>query len=259
MPAEDVMAQGIQNLQLRCIAQQNSENQIVVLAIQLQLPTAYSLLHEEEYAYLCQRLRILDKLYLFNSRIDGVLVEQGPNAFMIFTTRKSVERETRGYQDFYLLQMLREASVVRVCMGIGYGRTANASKFNAYEGIKRARRHAGGGAYVVFGNNEVIGPLNGLRKGESGEDIDQRIYEIARQTGLSANAVHAVFRCVAQAQTNEFTSRELAAMCGIHVRTMDRMILKLCDAGYCEVAGEKLMGQYGRPSRILRFRPIWEP
>lgn len=168
------MAQGIQNLQLRCIAQQNSENQIVVLAIQLQLPTAYSLLHEEEYAYLCQRLRILDKLYLFNSRIDGVLVEQGPNAFMIFTTRKSVERETRGYQDFYLLQMLREASVVRVCMGIGYGRTANASKFNAYEGIKRAQRHAGGGAYVVFENNEVIGPLNGLRKGESGEDIDQR-------------------------------------------------------------------------------------
>ena len=124
-------------------------------------------------------------------------------------------------------------------MGIGYGRTANASKFNAYEGIKRAQRHAGGGAYASSsGNNEVIGPLNGLRKGESREDIDQRIGEIARQTGLSANAVHAVFRCVAQAQTNEFTSRELAAMCGIHVRTMDRMILKLCDAGYCEVAGE---------------------
>ena len=106
---EDVMAQGIQNLRLRCIAQQNSENQIVVLAIQLQLPTAYSLLHEGRVRVPVPAPAHLDKLYLFNSRIDGVLVEQGPNAFMIFTTRKSVERETRGYQDFYLLQMLRRS------------------------------------------------------------------------------------------------------------------------------------------------------
>lgn len=28
------------------------------------------------------------------------------------------------------------------------------------------------------------------------------------------------------------------------------------DAGYCQVVGEKLMSKYGRPSRILRFKPF---
>lgn len=93
-PSEDVMLQGIQSIMMRCIAQKNSENQIVVVTIKLNIPSEYSLIKDDEYAYLSQRIKVLDKLYHFSSRIDGVLVEQGRSEFMIFTTKKIIELET---------------------------------------------------------------------------------------------------------------------------------------------------------------------
>lgn len=59
---------------MRCIAQKNSENQIVVVTIKLNIPSEYSLMKDDEYAYLFQRIEMLDKLYHFSCRIDGVLV-----------------------------------------------------------------------------------------------------------------------------------------------------------------------------------------
>ena len=64
------------------------------------------------------------------------------------------------------------------------------------------------------------------------------------------------FGGIVKEEKADFTSRELAAICGVSVRTMDRIILKLCDAGYCEVISEKLMHKSGRPSRILRLHPL---
>jgi len=86
---------------------------------------------EDEYSYLSQRIKIMDRLYHFNHRIDGVLVEQSKSECMIFTTKKIIETETNQYKDFYLLDVLREVSAVPVYIGIGYGKTANESKYNA--------------------------------------------------------------------------------------------------------------------------------
>ncbi len=74
---------------MRYIAKKNNENQIVVLAIKLNMPSEYSLMKEDEYAYLSQRIKILDKLYHFNSRIDGVLVEQSRSEFMILQLKNT--------------------------------------------------------------------------------------------------------------------------------------------------------------------------
>lgn len=135
---------------MRYIAKKNNENQIVVLAIKLNMPSEYSLMKEDEYAYLSQRIKILDKLYHFNSRIDGVLVEQSRSEFMIFTTKKILELETKKYRDIYLLDMIREVSVINTYIGIGYGKTANEAKFNAYESIKMAQSQKNDAAYVVL-------------------------------------------------------------------------------------------------------------
>ncbi len=74
---------------MRYIAKKNNENQIIVLAIKLNMPSEYSLMKEDEYAYLSQRIKILDKLYHFNSRIDGVLVEQSRSEFMILQLKNT--------------------------------------------------------------------------------------------------------------------------------------------------------------------------
>lgn len=256
LPSETIMIQSIKNLQLRWLAKKNSENQIVVVAVKLNMPSEYSLMKEDEYAYLSQRVKILEKLYYFSSRLDGVLIEQGKSEFMIFTTKKNIELETKNYKDIYLLDLLREVSVISVHVGIGYGKTANESKYNAYESIKMAQRHGQSAVYVVLENGEVMGPVEASTKKKRKETFDEKFYQISRETGLSVNTIHRIFSNVAKEKRREFTSKELAALCGVSIRTMDRIVLKLCDAGYCEVISEKLMSRYGRPSRILRFKPI---
>lgn len=256
VPSEDVVLQSLRNLQMRYIAKKNSENQIVVVAIKLNVPSEYSLLKEDEYSYLSQRIKIMDRLYHFNHRIDGVLVEQSKSECMIFTTKKIIETETNQYKDFYLLDVLREVSAVPVYIGIGYGKTANESKYNAYESMKKMERSRQNSVYIVFENGEVMGPLEtgkGTRKQDS---FDERFYRAATETGLSVNTIYKIFGGIVKEEKADFTSRELAAICGVSVRTMDRIILKLCDAGYCEVISEKLMHKSGRPSRILRLHPL---
>lgn len=256
VPSEDVVVQSIRNLQIRYIAKKNSENQIVVVAIKLNVPSSYSLLKEDEYSYLSQRIKIMDRLYHFNHRIDGVLVEQSKSECMIFTTKKIIETETNQYKDFYLLDVLREVSAVPVYIGIGYGKTANESKYNAYESMKRMERSRQNSVYIVFENGEVMGPLETGKGTKKQDSFDEKFYRAATETGLSVNTIYKIFGGIIKEENADFTSRELATICGVSVRTMDRIILKLCDAGYCEVISEKLMHKSGRPSRILRLHPL---
>lgn len=256
LPSEDVVTQSIKNLQMRYIAKKNSENQIVVVAIKLNIPSEYSLLKEDEYTYLSQRIKIMDRLYHFNHRVDGVLVEQSRSECMIFTTKKIIETETKNYKNFYLLDVLQEVSAVPVYIGIGYGKTANESKFNAYESIKKMQRYGHDSVYVVFENGEAMGPLETSGADRKQKGFDEKFYRAATETGLSVNTIYKIFGCIIKEEKTDFTSRELAEICGVSVRTMDRFILKLCDAGYCEVISEKLMHKSGRPSRILRFHPF---
>lgn len=256
LPSEDTIRQSINSLQARIRAQKNCENQIVVVAVKIDMPSEYSLMKDDEYAYLSQRLKILDRLYHFNNRLEGVLVEQGRSEFMIFTTKKVIESETSNFKDIYLLNLLQDVSMLNTYIGIGYGNTANSSKFNAYKGIRMAQRHGGQAAYAVLEDGEVVGPVGSSSNGRQQENFDERFYQIARETGLSANTVYKIFSSITKEGKTEFTSKELAGICGVSVRTMDRIVLKLCDAGYCEVISEKLMSKYGRPSRILRFKPF---
>lgn len=236
--------------------EKNSENQIVVVAIKLNVPSEYSLMKEDEYSYLSQRIKIMDRLYHFNHRIDGVLVEQSKSECMIFPTKKIIETETNQYKDFYLLDVLREVSAVPVYIGIGYGKTANESKYNAYESMKKMERSRQNSVYIVFENGEVMGPLETGRGAKKQDSFDEKFYRAATETGLSVNTIYKIFGGIVKEEKADFTSRELAAICGVSVRTMDRIILKLCDAGYCEVISEKLMHKSGRPSRILRLHPL---
>jgi transcription initiation factor IIE alpha subunit len=50
------------------------------------------------------------------------------------------------------------------------------------------------------------------------------------------------------------TSRELAQLYGVTLRSMNRILSKLEDHGYIEIVGKKKLSKKGRPSRILRLK-----
>lgn len=252
-PTDDLIIQSMKNLQMRHEASKNSENQIVVIAISLQIPSEYSVVKDEEYFYLSRRIKILDKIYAFNNLISGVVVEDGRNEFMIFTTRKIIQVETGNYSNIYLLDMLKEVSTFAVSMGIGYGSTAADSKFNAYMGIRLASQYGKNAAFIVFENGDKMGPLEGKHIQEIPLNLEESLYKVSEDVGISVNMTYKILNSILKTNKHEFTSKELANICGISVRSMDRVVTKFCDAGYCQVVGERLLSQYGRPSRILRF------
>lgn len=122
--------------------------------------------------------------------------------------------------------------------------------------MKKMERSRQNSVYIVFENGEVMGPLETGRGAKKQDSFDEKFYRAATETGLSVNTIYKIFGGIVKEEKADFTSRELAAICGVSVRTMDRIILKLCDAGYCEVISEKLMHKSGRPSRILRLHPL---
>ena len=252
VPEEELIKHSIRNLQVKVIANQNSENQIVVIAVKIEHPCGHASTSEDEYLFLSRRIKIMDRLYIFSNRIAGIVVERGTE-FIIFTTRKQIEQESDNYRHLSLRSSLKEVDMVNSSIGIGYGMTANEAKVHAFKSLKYSQDHGPESAFVTFENADVIGPIVAPRdKGEK-ETIDKRFYKIAKDADISVNTVHKVFSKVINEKNPEFTSKELAILTGLSVRTMDRIIQKLEAAGYCEVVSEKLMNKHGRPSRILRF------
>lgn len=252
VPEEDIIRQSIRDLQARVIANRGSDNQIVVLAVRIEYPKELSSISEDDYMFLSRRIMIMDKLYNFSNRISGVVVERGKE-FLIFTGKKQIEQETSNFHNLALCASLMEVEMINSYIGIGYGKTANEAKAHAFMGLKMSHNYSPGSAFVVFENHETIGPLNSWLNEEDSETIDERFYQISKETSLSVNSVHKVLSKVLESDSTEFTSKELAMMTGVTIRTMDRIIQKLSDAGYCEVVSEKQMTTHGRPSRILRF------
>lgn len=91
----------------------------------------YSIMGEDDYGYLANRIKVLENIYSFSSRIDGVVVEDTPKSFLIFTTRKLIELETNHFQYLDLLDILNICRAENIAVGIGCGNTACESRSHA--------------------------------------------------------------------------------------------------------------------------------
>lgn len=140
LPTRSLIIDTVKKLQLRHMAQQNSESWIVVIAVELVFSGEYSILGNDDYAYIMNRIKVLECIYQFNYRIDGVVVENGERSFLIFTTRKSIELETEHFKSLYLLDLLDTCRAENVAVGIGYGLTANAARYHAFSAMEMAKR-----------------------------------------------------------------------------------------------------------------------
>ncbi len=255
LPASALIVDTARKLQLRYEAKQNLENWIVVIMVKLTYSGNYSLLGKDDYGYITNRIKVLESVYTYSYRIDGTVVEDGSDGFLIFTTRRAIALETGQFKNFYLLDMLDGCRAENVAAGIGCGRTASESKSNAYAAMELSKKAKGNCAYVILEDGSVLRPMRPGRK-DSKEEIDQGLAALARRTKLSSNTIYTIWKSTKRSAREEFTSKQLADLCGFNVRTMDRILQKLLAVGCCSVVGMVITEGHGRPSRIFRFH--WE-
>ena len=253
-PTVDAIKHTLSNLLLQITSISNSESQIVVISIEIDMPNEYNLLLENEYQLLLEKNRVSEEIYRFTQRIQGAVVETGPHTYQIFSTRKHVESETNNLQSLPILGHIKNNTSHSVSIGIGFGITARQAKYKASKGLNKSLKKGGNQAHIVSDDN-IYGPIlpSHVKENQTDIIIDSLFQVISDQTGISINNVYRIHCIKEQTNKNLFTSKELAREFGTSPRSMNRIIGKLESSGYITVEGTKIINGSGRPTRILRI------
>ena len=254
-PTLDTIINILTNFELKQEALINKKSQLVILSIEIDLPNEYSLINENEYETMLEKVKVTKEIYLFAQKIQSTLTEIGDEGYLLFCTKSILETETNNIENFDLLSTIAKNTCSTISVGIGYGITAREAKYNATIGMKKAQKKGGNKAFVVYGGKNIIEPVSPtvINPAESEPFIDNIFHNIAVETGLSINTIFKL-HCISNENSNEsFTSMELAKSFGITPRSMNRIIDRLEKYNHIKIVGKKVLGKSGRPSRIIKL------
>ncbi|NLE24410.1 MAG: hypothetical protein GX625_03560 [Clostridiaceae bacterium] len=244
------------DIKKRSKLQKNSD--IVVLAIERDLPDEYALIKENEYQLSLEAMKISEEIYRFSQRIQAAIMEKEIGKYMLFTTKPLFEMETEQLQKINILTKQNMIQFGTLSIGIGYGETPREAKYNASLGLLKAKKKGGNQAYKVE-NNQYFGPIVPVHEsnGSPTYQIDGYFQEIATVTGISLNSIIKLQTIIDINKKDTFTPLELANAYGVSLRSMNRLLEKLIDNNYAKIIGHNMRNEAGRPSRILRlcFQP----
>lgn len=254
VPTEDTLKQTIHLLKQKMGSGSRNDSQIIVIAVEIDLKSEYTLTNENEYQMMLEKTKVTEEIYRFAQRIQAAVIEEGSRNYLLFTTKRLIEFETKNMQQISLLSFIEKNTINTISVGIGYGTTAREAKYHALLGMNKATKIDSNYAYVVYSPNNIERLKSPLQSENNTTEIFDITYKIiSDKTGISINTIYKL-RCIKDiAKKDYFTSSELAKEFGNSLRSMNRIIEKLEIAGYVEIVGKKIVKDAGRPSRILKL------
>jgi len=250
---DSVILTTFSHLRLSYLAKENKNSQIVVISIIIDQLNSYSVVANDEYEFVQNKMRIAELIYLFAIKIEAAVVEISNKEFLMFTTRKMLEIETNNFEKFELIQNVENRTFYTISAGIGYGLTANKAKQNAIRGMELSIKSGGNSACVVYSEKHVHKVDTKPSKTIVNYNIDKNLDEISNETGISAKILYRIYSRSENDGNGTFTVSEMAKKCNVNYRTLSRIIQKLENYGYCDIVGERIINGKGRPSRILKL------
>ena len=236
--------------------QQQKDRQIVVMSIKIDMPDSCIMNGGQEYIKICNRNRIVENLYLFASKLDAAITANGNNEFLLFTTQKTLHKETEDLYNLYLFDLMKDMMIKNICVGIGYGDTVLDARTNAAIGIIESEKAGTNVAFAVYGAEKIRGPIKLTRTVRHEENNIEQDYmrQISKKSGISVMTLWKIYQGIKYLDGRDITSKKLAAVCEMSKRNMDRIIQRLEQVGVCQVVEERMEGNTGRPSRIIKFK-----
>lgn len=253
-PTEESVRDAMQLLMLKRESRLAEDRQMVVIAIEQDLPDEHALIRENEYQMALESMGITEQVYLFAQRIQAAVVDREMGKFLLFTTKHLLEAETEGFKRLGLLNQKTENRFGTLSIGIGYGETAREAKFNANQGLLKSKKGGGNQAFLVS-NQQTIGPLF-VTEGEAREEkakMNGYFQIAAEKTGVSLNTILKMQSMMDFEQKNTYTATELASSTRLSLRSVNRLLDKLMQAGYAQIVGSQMQEKTGRPSRVIRI------
>lgn len=229
------------------------ENIVAVLSVRIDSPQYMSLGTYDPRTITKAKLTASQQVYDFSYQLNASCIPIGLDEFLIFTTRKSLEAATHQFTQLDLLRTAADASDLTLSVGIGCGTAVLKAQERARQAMYNSITNGGNCAYFKGEKESLIGPIYWGNAAPVQETPDYLI-TLARRTGISFNYLKSMYTMCTCKHRNTFTASELADAAGIRKRTMNRIILKLMDYGYCIEKGHTFPKQRGRPSRIIELR-----
>lgn len=228
------------------------ENMVAVLSVRIDSPQYLSLGTYDPRTITKSKLTAAQQVYDFSYQLSASCIPMGMDEFLIFTTRKALEAATHQFTQLDLLRTASDASDLTLSVGIGCGTAVLKAQERARQAMYNAITNGGNCAYFTGERESLVGPIYCGNAAPVQETPDYLI-TLAKKTGISFNYLKSMYTMCRLKHRNTFTPSELADAAGIRKRTMNRIILKLMDFGYCMEKGHTFPKQRGRPSRIIEL------
>ena len=236
----------------RVLVGKDDKAQIVAVIVSGELPDDTSVMVQSDYTYMRRRLKMMEKVYEFSTRIQGVVCDESSNRYMIIAAKEDFEAETEGFKEFRVFKELNRNTLERYFVGVGYGVTAIAARKNARVALEQAKHNGSNSACLVSADGNVASLISYLTENDEGAG-GNKIDRMAARTGLSAELLRRLIKVMEKSDSNRFTSAELAVLLGSSKRNMDRMLLRLESAGIANMVGKVADGERGRPKRVFEL------
>ena len=245
----------VSQLRLSHEATPAAANHVAVVMISVSFLREHSLNSRSEFQLLQQVNHASEIVYALAAKLNAAVVSKG-QTYYLFTTYSQIERETGGFKRMPLLgKFLALDQGAAVTIGIGLGDHPAEAKRKAEIGCKKAERY-GVACFVIRTNGQMIGPITEKLPDGHIPLADQNLYLISQKASISIDTLNLIDQVQKQYDLSETTPTELAKLCGLPLRSMNRLLQKLIDAGYAVVVGKESARNPGRPRRIIRLRLV---
>lgn len=219
--------------------------QLVYLLIQsLEAKEVESELWNETARWFEKENKRLQASVFWNSREIIALIDQ--RVFDKYTSRE---------QTIPLIQDLRERVQLPLVVGIGMGDTMLDAEENARASLELSRRNGARQTFIINQNKEVVEAMTP----DGAVDLrfrlmstDAHLVKLAQETNLSVKTLSKVKHICGDSGTNVISSKTIEDCLGITLRSANRILTKLVEAGVAIPKGYEDPVGRGRP-RVLYF------
>lgn len=203
-----------------------------------------------------KKLQLYQRLLKYGRKHHASIFINEDNDYVVLMNSGIFKKYTNLYESIPIIGKIEENLNIKMYMGIGMGLTAMEAEDNAREALKFSQEEEEGNAFIIDQDKKVIGPINfSSNEGLSYKmkTDDENIVSIAEKSKLSVTNLYKIKHLIEDLKNDELTSKQIKNGLGVTLRTANRIINKLVDAGIARESGYEDPAGRGRPRRIYKI------
>ena len=255
--SEDSILSTLQHLMLS--TQESISDQIAVLAVEFRTPVEPMAYQRSSLQELSRRSRLLECLLRFAQSVGAALFQDGSQRCFLVTRERDLADETQNLRAIPLLRQLDEQCAPQsAAIGIGVGKNAAVARQCAELALRQALAIPESCAFVYQNGRPLSGPIFSSTENVSEETVDKALLTLSEETGIGIDTLGRLDNILRRYGSQAITSAKLADEYGISIRSMNRILARLEEAGRVTIVGKEAHTGRGRPGRLIKIHLLKE-